>query len=391
MIKLGVSLYPEQETMEEIENYLALASKYGFTKVFTSMFSVPGEKEEVAAYFKNLSAMVHKYGMVLDGDCNTNFLEKMGASEKDLTPFKEMGIDIIRMDFPYFDERDVTLINNDCGIKIELSSALTGVVEAAIKNGANPKQFGTCHNFYPGRYTGASIEDIRPVNRKLHELGIPTTVFISSHVEGAHGPWPVTDGLPTLEDHRWLPVDLQVRHLIAMGDVDEVIFGNAFASEEEFKAVADVMKAAYPILPKFTGELASFEFLANMLPQGPIERVPFKVELTEGVTDLEKEIVFNCNAHAAGEYTYYMIRCRWSRMIYGKQSIPERKCDQEVFHRGDVVVINDNLAHYRGEVQVVLKDIKNDGQRNLIGRIPVEEHILLDEIHAGDKVCFLTL
>ena len=46
---LGVSLYPEQESMEEIENYLTMASRYGFTKIFTSMFSVPGTKEELLA------------------------------------------------------------------------------------------------------------------------------------------------------------------------------------------------------------------------------------------------------------------------------------------------------------------------------------------------------
>ena len=44
MIQLGVSLYPEQETPEEIENYLTLAQKYGFTKVFTSLFSVEGRR-----------------------------------------------------------------------------------------------------------------------------------------------------------------------------------------------------------------------------------------------------------------------------------------------------------------------------------------------------------
>ena len=60
---LGVSLYPEQESMEEIENYLTMASRYGFTKIFTSMFSVPGTKEEVFDYFKNFCDLAHKHGM----------------------------------------------------------------------------------------------------------------------------------------------------------------------------------------------------------------------------------------------------------------------------------------------------------------------------------------
>ena len=48
-VMLGVSLYPEQEVLEEIDAYLKMASSYGFKKVFTSMFSVSGTKEEVIA------------------------------------------------------------------------------------------------------------------------------------------------------------------------------------------------------------------------------------------------------------------------------------------------------------------------------------------------------
>ena len=43
-----------------------------------------------------------------------------------------------------------------------------------------------------------------------------------------------------------------------------------------------------------------------------------------------------------------------------------------MFHRGDVVVLNDNLGHYRGEAEVILKDIPNDGQRNLVGGLSRE-------------------
>ena len=49
-----------------------------------------------------------------------------------------------------------------------------------------------------------------------------------------------------------------------------------------------------------------------------------------------------------------------------------------MFHRGDVVVLNDNLGHYKGEVEVILKDIPNDGERNLVGKIPENEMMILD-------------
>lgn len=345
---LGVSLYPEQESIEEIENYLTMASRYGFTKIFTSMFSVPGTKKEVFDYFKNFCNLAHKHGMKVSGDCNTAFFKKMGASESDISIFKEMGIDIIRMDLPYFDQRDVTLINNPYNITIELSSCMIQAVRMALENGANPKNFSTCHNFYPERYTASDLESIRSINKGLATLGIPSAVFISSNEDNTHGPWPVHDGLPTVEDHRWIPAELQVRHWIAVGDVDEIIFGNAFASEEEFKVILD-----------------------------------------DGVTDLEKEILFDNMYHQCGETPYYMIRSRWTRMFYGKKNIPERKIDEEYYHRGDVVIVNDNLAHYRGEVQIVLKDMMVDGQRNRIGHIPEADHILLNEVKAGRSFCFM--
>ena len=385
MLTLGVSLYPEQETIEEIDRYLKTASKYGFTKVFTSMFSVPGTKEEVFDYFKKFCEIAHSYGMKVSGDCNTEFLEKMGASEKDLIIFKEMGIDIIRMDFCYMDERDVALINNDLGIGIELNAAMVQGIKLALKNGANPKNFSACHNFYPERYTAGDLESVRAVNRQLKELGIPCAIFISSNREGAHGPWPVQHGLPTLEDHRWIPAELQVRHLIALGDVDEVLFGNAFASEEEFQAIHEVMQSAYVNVPVDE----SLGMLAKILPHGDLTRVPFRVELADGVTDLEKEILFDYPTHGVGEYVYYMIRSRWTRIRYGKQSIPARESGKEYYEPGDVVIVNDNLKHYRGEVQIVLKEMKVDGQRNLLGHIPPEEKILLKEVKPGDTICFL--
>lgn len=384
MIRLGISVYPEQETIDEIEQYLTLASKYGFSKVFTSMFSVPGTKEEVFNYFKNFTEIAHKHNMIVSGDCNTQFFKKMGATEKNLKIFKEMGIDVVRMDMSYMDQRDVDLINNEYGIGIEMTAAVWQPIEIAIKNGANPENFSACHNFYPERYTGADLASVKDVNQRLRDLKVKCTIFISSNVEGAHGPWPVQNGLPTLEDHRWISVDKQVKHIIAMGNVDEILFGNAFASEDEFKVIHKVISEACVDLPKDE----ALGLLGDYLPHGKMIRVPFGIVLENGITDIEKQVLYD-TIHNAGEYTYYMLRSRWGRMKYKGQEIPVRTCNQEVYHRGDVVIVNDNLKHYRGELQIVLKDMKVDGQRNLLGHIPEDEMILLDEMTMGKSFSFM--
>lgn len=387
-ITLGVSVYPEQESLQQIDEYLKLASSHGFTKVFTSMFSVPGTKEEVADYFRKLTGIVHQYGMKVSGDCNTFFLEKMGADEKNLQPFVDMGIDIIRMDLCYGDERDITLINNSFGVGVEMSAAFVKPIDAAIAGGANTDNLVCCHNFYPERYTGADLTSTMEVNNHWKKAGIRVAMFISSNVEGAHGPWPIQNGLPTLEDHRWITPAQQLKHIIAMDNCDEVLFGNAFASKEEFEQIDEVMKAAYINVPVYEGTDDAFGPLSHFLPHGDITRIPFSIEMVDGVTDLERKVL-DFPLHSAGEYVYYMIRSRATRMIYKKEDFPVRPCDQSMFHRGDVVIVNDNCRHYHGELQIVLKDMKNDGQRNLIGRIPEEEMILLDHFVPGTRFCIM--
>lgn len=384
MIQLGVSVYPEQETLDEINDYLKLASSYGFKKVFTSMFTVEGDRETIINYFKSFATIAHSYGMVVSGDVNTEFLKKMNATYDDLSIFKEIGIDILRLDSCYFDERDVTMINNPLGIGIEITAAFEKAAIKALENGAAPNKFSVCHNFYPQKYTGADIETIREVNNRFKSKGLRTIMFMSSNVKNAHGPKAVYDGLPTIEDHRFMSVEAQLKHIISFHNTDEVIFGNAFASEEEFKTVKAVIDACYPNIKK----LDMLGNVANYLPHGNVERVAFKVELDDNITELEKQILLDFNYHNAGEYIYYMIRSRWPRIFTKKLSIPHRKSDKSYFEVGDVVMCNDNCSPYLGEVEIVLKRMENDGQRNLLGHISNDEHIIFNEIKTGEAIGF---
>ena len=60
------------------------------------------------------------------------------------------------------------------------------------------------------------------------------------------------------------------------------------------------------------------------------------------------------------------------------------------FKRGDVVIVNDNLKHYAGEIQIVLRDdMKVDGQRNYLGSIPQKELFLLDQMKSGRTFTFM--
>jgi hypothetical protein len=385
MIKLGVSLYPEQETAEQIENYLQLAQKYGFTKVFTSLFSVEASNEEIIRYFRNLCDVAHRYGMEVYGDCNARFFMQIGASPEDLSVFKNMGLDVLRLDLMFNDERDVAIVNNDQGLGVQLNASLVPAVKRIIEMGGDKSRIIGSYNFYPLRNTGAGSEDVLETNRFFKSNGMKTQIFISSNVKGAHGPWPVSDGLPTIEADRDMPVDLQVRHVYALG-CDEILFGNAFASEKELKAVSDMLKEIYVYAEDST---LYFPGIRDQIPIGDIERLPVTIETVDDLADSEKELLFVFNKHNVSEYTHTIIRSRWGRFDFRFTPIPPRPCSKDYFGPGDVVILNDNINRYKGEVHIVKTRIRNDGTLNYAGRIREEEMFLLDYLRYGVNFGFL--
>lgn len=374
MIQLGVSLYPEQETPEQIDHYLKLAKQYGFSKVFTSLFSVEGTKEDIIKYFRDLSDAAHRYGMEVYGDCNARFFMQMEASPDDLSVFREMGLDVLRLDLMFNDERDVAIVNNDQGLGVQLNASLVPAVKHIIEMGGDRSRIIGSYNFYPLRNTGAGSEDVYQTNEYFRSEGMKTQIFISSNAKGAHGPWPVSDGLPTVEMDRDLPIGLQLRHMVAL-KADEVIIGNAFASEEELKEVADTMKQIYVY-----GEDRPFYFpgIRDQIPIGDIERVPLTIELAEGISDNEKDLLFGFVKHNVSEYTHTIIRSRWGRFDFKFTPIVPRECDKEYFEPGDVVILNDNVERYKGEVHIAVKPIRNNRTLNYAGRIAPEEMFLLE-------------
>lgn len=388
-IRLGFSLYPEQESLEEIEEYLKKGKEAGFDKVFTSLFSVEGTKEELMNYFKGFTELAHKYGYEVDGDCNGAFFDTMEATPEDISAFKEMGIDTLRMDFPFADERDAILINTGAknGLKIEFNSSMSDIVEGALKNGADVTNITTCHNFYPERYTCPKLESVKEMNNYWKEKNIPVTMFMSSQEKGTHGPWPVSDGLPTVEEHRRIPVSSQLKHMVAMQNVDEALFGNAYASDEELKDIKKTMDMIYAAPDE---EDDFYKTIKAFMPASKGFRIPFRIHVDPSISEVEKKAVFEYPRHTdMGDCLNYMLRSRFTRMLYKNAEFTPRAYDKPFFHRGDIVVVNDNCKHYAGEVQIVLKDMENDGQRNYIGTIVPEEILILDEMGAGDMFTFV--
>ncbi|MBR3161075.1 MAG: DUF871 family protein, partial [Atopobiaceae bacterium] len=229
-VTLGVSVYPDLRPLEEIAAYVVCAAQHGYTRVFSSMFSVEGTPEEVLDLFRRLNGVVHKNGMRISLDINPECMKRFGTAPDDLSVFHAIGADILRMDGAYGEDDNLRMLNNPYGMQIEYNaSALTPeAIGALVARGVSRERILACHNFYPQRYTGFRWDKFQAVNKQLQRAGLRIGAFVSSHAPQTHGVWDAMDGLPTVERLRDYPADLQARILAAAGTTD-VFFGNAYA------------------------------------------------------------------------------------------------------------------------------------------------------------------
>ena len=374
MHKLGISVYPDKSPKEEVYAYMEKAAKLGFKRIFTCFLSIPEDKREsYLVEFKEFMTKAHELGFEVAADTNPEVFKLIGATPDNLKPFVDLGLDIIRMDGNFGTQGDIQLTRNQDNIRIEFNASMDSGVELLIKNGGNREQIIMCHNFFPERYTGLDFDLFQEYNRYWKELNLHTAAFVSSNNENTIGPWQVFCGLPTVEIMRGLPIDLQARLMLAAGNVDDILIGNYPATDEELEALSKIN----------------------------FQAIEMRVDEVPEITANEQMIMYEFGPHwDRYDHSSFMLRSSMPRVKFKEKAsvqdfglssnqtvvdknIPHHDCDKKVFTRGDVLIVNDNLAHYRGELEIVLTEIPNDGERNLVATIKEEELQLLDFIKPG--------
>ncbi|MGG3940317.1 MupG family TIM beta-alpha barrel fold protein [Peribacillus psychrosaccharolyticus] len=358
MKKLGISIYPEHSTVEKDKEYIALAHKYGFKKIFTCLLSVEGDKNKIMREFKETISYANQLDMEVMVDIAPRVFGVLGISYNDLSFFADLGAYGIRLDLGFTGNEESIMTHNPYDLKIEINmSNATKYLENIMTYQPKKENLTGSHNFYPHRYAGLSYAHFQKCCEEFKKHNIHTAAFINSSA-ATYGPWPITEGLCTVEMHRDLPMAVQAKHLYAMGLIDEVIIANAYASEAEL----------------------------NALSQVDSDLQTFTINLHDTVTELEKKIVLEELHFYRGDVSDYLIRSTQSRVKYKNEEFKPTFTPD--IRRGDIIVENELYGQYKGELQIALKDMKNSGKTNVVGRIVEEEIFLLDYLAPWDKFRF---
>lgn len=360
MRKLGISLYAEKSTIKEMKEYIDKAAKAGFSRIFSCLLSVDESVEKIKADFLEVNQYAHEKGFEVFVDVSPRVFDKLGISYSDLTFFKEIEADGIRLDAGFTGSEESLMTFNPQGLKIEINmSNDTHYIDTIMDYCPNKYNLVGCHNFYPHNYSGLSLEHFIKCTKNFKKHGLTTAAFVTSQVDNAFGPWPVTDGLPTLEMHRNLPLDVQIKHMIALDDIDDIIISNCYPTDEELNKVANLR----------------------------LDLLTLDVELIDNLPEVEQKIILEELHFNRGDYNESMIRSTQSRVKYKGYDFKIINTPEYILP-GDIVLESSEYGHYAGELQIAKKKMKNSGKSNVVGHIVEQELFLIDYIKPWQKFVF---
>lgn len=358
----GISIYPEKTDLNKNIEYIHLAGKYGFKRIFTTLLSVENKtKQQIIEEYKKMFDVAHQYNMHISIDVAPSIFSNLNISYDNLSFFKELGADCIRLDEGFDGLKESIMTFNKEGLDIEINmSNHTKYLDNIISFNPNKKKLLGCFNFYPQEYSALDYEHFLKCCDDFVKHNIRTAAFVSCG-KNKIGPWPINDGLVTIEYHRNLDLITQIKDLLNLGLIDDIIVGDCYLDESQMIQISKLDK----------------------------QMLELKIDLIDN-SPLINEIIFDNFHFNRGDVSSYLIRSTQTRVKYKNESISCNNPSVSEFKKGDVVICNNHFKNYKGEIQIIKENQKNtDNRRNLIGRVKESEIFLIDKIKPWSKFKFV--
>ncbi|MFV0395427.1 MAG: MupG family TIM beta-alpha barrel fold protein [Coprobacillaceae bacterium] len=364
--EIGISIYPDFYRQEDCKRKLDYAKELGYTRVFTSIqlgdLGFENAGIGITDGFKFLFNYAVEIGMICHVDTNDIMLKYIGASPSNLKPLKDLNIPILRLDGGFNDDEVVEMTNNPYGIIIEENASNYTILKKRlkkVKDFGNIKQYYACHNFFPRNDTGLSLEFALNAAKMYKDEGCKVGVFIGS-LYSQNDLNAVGQSVPTIEEHRYKPADIQAMELFATGMFDYIIFGDSNPREDELVAVSKVIVPTIDRLnPQQIEEMNADEL--EMLSKLYCIDLPVYFENIDKKTiDLLEEIV-HINRFDLAQKVIRSTITRGMILMDTYQTIYRSKYA--------ITIDNINSNRYGGELQIMLADLPSAKYANVIGYV----------------------
>lgn len=325
---LGFSVYFDKDI--DIES--VIEKNRDFSLVFTSLH-YPSDDESYNR-FLSLYNSCKDYSIKICVDINNETL-------KNHPELIEMDL-ILRLDFG-FTYNEISELSHKKSLAINASTIDKDFLDKLKIANTKMSNIIAIHNFYPLEYSGLSEDYFIKQNNLIKSYGLSLGAFIpgNGRLRG-----PVYKGLPTLEEDRYKnPYSIFIKF------------------ERKYKLDLILLSEDIKTLDK--------EYICKFNNENI---VTLPVSFLEASNYIEKIKV-------RADISDYLIR-----NIREKRDLSPR--NPKFIKRGDIVILNNLSGRYRGEIEIIKKDLGVSPERNLIGRVKDDYLEIINYIKGGDLVEF---
>lgn len=351
-MKTGISLYlsaPLEQNLATVER----AAAAGATVAFTSLHLPEDTDGDFAGDLRELLLALKRAGIELMADVSPRALDILGLER--MEDLADLGLGCVRLDFGFSPQRTVEL-SHTFRIAFNASTMCRADVEAWRAAGADFSRFTACHNFYPKRFTGLDLDDVRRANDRFACMGFEVMGFVPGDGELRA---PMFEGLPTVETQRDRREAVALNMLeMGMGaGCDTVIVGDSGLSDAGWEQFEQVSHG-------FVG-------------------VP--CELRPGYERLAGRVY-----HDRADSSALLFRSSEPREDAVPVPVPVDSNAGEARPVGIIAVSNADYLRYEGEIEVSRVDLPGDARMNVAGRVADEALPLLPYVRNGFGLRFKT-
>ena len=337
-VSVGASLYVglDDYSLEDNLAYLEKLAKNKVDKVFISAH-MPEMKETFVNELKVICDKAQELGVKIILDVAKPMMNKINFD----------NVFALRLDYGFTKDEIIALTKElaEKGIKVELnaSTITKSDLQYFSQAGLDVSKFRISHNFYPKMYTGLSRDAVLEKNAIYKEFGMKVMMYIPASGKRP----PLYDGLPTVEEHRYLPLEAILAEIRAL-EIDEVFFGDAYATDEEINT------------------LVNYNYDEILIP----------VVVYKNVSETERQLLVANHRNRLDKSEYFVRSSVRSDGIKQQNAV-----DRNV---KDVTIDNELFKRYQGEVCIMMKGLPKDERVNVVGKALCSE-FLLNKINGGMK------
>lgn len=341
---IGISVYFKDFD----EAYIERAAQLGIKYIFTSLHIPEEDLSNLDEKIIKLLSIANTYGIQVMPDISPMTFEKLNIAVNDYEALSKLGFTLVRLDYGLDDIDVVKEISKYFTISFNASVIDEAYLNLLQLNGIDFNRIIATHNFYPRKETALDYETFLKKNEFFKRWGIRVQAFVPGDVVRRY---PLYEGLPTLECHRFMTTYASALDMYCHGNVDDIIIGDSMTSIETLS----LMKEAFDQ-----------------------DIVTLRVWLHK-----EYQELINNSFLVRRDHPKSSLRLNVSRQA----NIPMTFTGKRIV--GAITMDNYLYGRYGGEVQICLSELEADVRVNVIGYVHPDDIPLLSCIKTSTKIKFI--